>query len=369
MQLSDEDVILLLGKFVPRDKTGWRGERLDDHNRWRNWIDPAKIDAIADEELKTYFLEYFNKGAGRHPFNKIYRDRIVRPTVSRFRQTLKFLLDETVPVEQRLNDVLDKNGKHHIEGLGRGLATSILMDLNPLVYATWNNKTEMGLTSLGRMPDFSKNEMLGSCYLKVLREISEIRNLRSELTFLDIDYFLHVVSAEPEGIETVETLRRGGTIEVTRTEQIPQIDMEFAMEKYLEEFMETNFSKLNFGAKLELYDEDEESTGRQYPTSIGTIDLLAIDRHKREFVVIELKKGKTGDAVVGQVLRYMGWVKETLVAKHPAFSVRGIVVVREEDEKLTYALTQIPNVTGFTYNVSFDLKPLASKASAAKHAA
>ncbi|MHA1579203.1 MAG: hypothetical protein ACTSUQ_06210 [Candidatus Freyarchaeota archaeon] len=48
---------------------------------------------------------------------------------------------------------------------------------------------------------------------------------------------------------------------------------------------------LGFGAKLELY-QDEENTGRQYSTPVGNIDLLAINRSKKEFVIIELKKGK-----------------------------------------------------------------------------
>jgi len=274
-----------------------------------------------------------------------------------------------VPVEKPLDDVLDKNGVHHIEGLGRGLATSFLTDLDPLRYPTWNNKTEMGLNALGRMPGLSKADPAGARYLKVLKELTEIRQLRPELTFIEIDHLLHIVSVDPEGTEAVEVLRRGGTVIAPGSPQAPAADMEFVMEKYLEEFIETNFSKINFGAKLELYNEDEESTGRQYPTSIGTIDLLAIDRHKKAFVVIEPKKGRTGDAVVGQVLRYMGWVNENLVPKHPGYGVRGIVVVSEEDEKLKYALSQIPNVSAFTYSVSFDFKVLSNKGSSAKHAA
>jgi hypothetical protein len=234
-----------------------------------------------------------------------------------------------------------------------------------MLYSTWNNKSEMGLNALGRMPDFGKSDSPGIRYRKILGEVTAIRQLRPQLTFIEIDHLLHIVSAEPEGIEAVEQLRRGGTLtipEFTGFSRPPELDMEFVMEKYLEEFMEANFAKIKFGAKLELYDEDEENSGRQYPTSIGTIDLLAIDRGKKEFVVIELKKGKTGDAVVGQVLRYMGWVNENLVPKHSGYGIRGIVVVREEDEKLRYALSQMATVTAFTYAVKFELNPISGKA-------
>ena len=143
MRLSDEDVAVLLDRFVVADKSGWRERRLDDHKQWQSWVDPAKLGSILDQDLKSQFLEYFNRGAGRYSFNAIYHDRIIRD-VKQFRDTLRFLLDESVPVEKRLNDVLDKNGVHHIEGLGRGLATSFLTDLDPLCYPTWNNKTRDG---------------------------------------------------------------------------------------------------------------------------------------------------------------------------------------------------------------------------------
>ncbi len=123
------------------------------------------------------------------------------------------------------------------------------------------------------------------------------------------------------------------------------------MEKYLEEFIEANFDKIDFGANLELY-QDEDATGRQFPTSIGPIDLLAYDKGKNEFVVIELKKGRASDAVVGQVLRHMGWIKENLAEGH---GVRGIVILKELDEKIQYALSVIPGVSVFVYNVSFEI--------------
>ncbi len=83
--------------------------------------------------------------------------------------------------------------------------------------------------------------------------------------------------------------------------------MEFVMERYLEEFIEENFYKIDFGAKLELY-QDEENNGRQYSTLVGNIDLLAMDRNKKKFVIIELKKGKSNDVVVGQILRIFVFV-------------------------------------------------------------
>jgi hypothetical protein len=73
--------------------------------------------------------------------------------------------------------------------------------------------------------------------------------------------------------------------------------------------------------------QNEESNGRQYPTPIGNIDLLAIDKKNKEFVVIELKKGRSSDAVIGQILRYMGWVKDKLALSAYSDAFRPLIPI------------------------------------------
>lgn len=360
MKSTDDQIKILIDKFVSsEDADVWIKQRQDDNKRWKEWIEPDKIGTLSDDKLKNKFLEYFNEGAGRHPFNAVYRDRIVRD-ITKFKETTNFLIDESIPVKERLNKVLNDSGRYHIEGIGKGLATSILMDLNPQKYATWNNRTNMGLESLGLTPQFTRGDDWGTRYEKVMDVIRHIKSLKPELSFLEVDHFLHIVSAEEVGKEAVNALTEGKEVSTAVSQAMDQISreresMEFAMEKYLEEFIETNFNKIDFGAKLELY-QDEESTGRQYPTLIGNIDLLALDKHREEFVVMELKKGRSSDVVVGQILRYMGWVKEHLATNdYKNYKVRGIIIVKEKDDKLEYALKFIPNVHLFLYTVSFEL--------------
>ena len=261
-----------------------------------------------------------------------------------------------------MDKILEKDGTYHIAGIGKGLATSILMDLNSQKYATWNNKTNMGLEALGLSPQFAWGDSWGTRYEKVMEIIRRIRELMPELSFLEVDHFLHIVSATEEGIEAVTSLIEGKEASTDISEKIIQIskernDMEFVMEKYLEEFIEVNFQKIDFGAKLELY-QDEDNHGRQYPTSVGNIDLLAIDSDNEKFVVIELKKGRSSDEVVGQILRYMGWVKENLAMNdYETYDVRGIIISKEKDDKLEYALKMLSNINIFLYSVSFKLNP------------
>lgn len=127
----------------------------------------------------------------------------------------------------------------------------------------------------------------------------------------------------------------------------------FALEAHLEEFIAHNWSKISWGAGLELY-RDGEQTGRQYPAGTWSIDFLAADRKANELIVIELKRGQTSDATVGQVLRYMNWVRENVATEGQ--NVRGIIVASEIDDALRYAARGLPNVSVKTYAVTFSLQ-------------
>ena len=110
--------------------------------------------------------------------------------------------------------------------------------------------------------------------------------------------------------------------DVSVTPIAPAEEMEFALEKYLQDFIVDNWDKIDFGEKLTIYEDDDGNSGKGYVTSdAGSIDILAQDE-KRNFVVIELKKGRKNDEVIGQTLRYMGWVRGNLAR---AAGVRGLL--------------------------------------------
>lgn len=146
----------------------------------------------------------------------------------------------------------------------------------------------------------------------------------------------------------------GKSPDITNISNDTEDEMEFALEKYLEDFIVDNWQKIDFGEKLTLFEDENGNKGQQYFTEdAGYIDILALDANK-DFVVIELKKGRKNDEVVGQVLRYIGWVRRNLAKDNQ--KVRGIIVVKEKDLKLEYALQEVNNkVIVKKYSVSFRL--------------
>ena len=127
----------------------------------------------------------------------------------------------------------------------------------------------------------------------------------------------------------------------------------FAMEKHLEEFLVQNWAQTELGKDYDIYAEDGEPVGQQYPTDTGPMDLLAVKKDKSELLVVELKRGKASDVVVGQVLRYMGFVKEDLAEPHQA--VRGAIIALEDDLRIRRALAVTPSIQFFRYQISFKL--------------
>jgi len=89
------------------------------------------------------------------------------------------------------------------------------------------------------------------------------------------------------------------------------------------------------------------TSGRQFPTHIGPIDILCKNVRTDEYVVVELKRGHTNDEVVGQILRYMGWVYIHLEKSNKP--VRGYIVANEFSENIDYSLI------GMQSNFSYDL--------------
>jgi restriction system protein len=126
----------------------------------------------------------------------------------------------------------------------------------------------------------------------------------------------------------------------------------FVLEKYLEEFIVSNFDAIFKGA-LRIHRDADGNFGQQYTTDIGPIDILAVEAKTNSVVIIELKKGRPSDQVVGQILRYMGWVKEHLCDNGQA--VKGLVICRDPDAKLSYALKMTNGIAIRYYNVSFKL--------------
>ncbi len=98
------------------------------------------------------------------------------------------------------------------------------------------------------------------------------------------------------------------------------------LEKDIEKYVISNLHEVEEGLQF---------INNQYDTNeVGTIDILCKDK-KDNYVIIEIKKGRASDKVVGQIQRYLYWVDNNLSEQFP---VRGIIICNSYDQKLKASL-------------------------------
>lgn len=144
--------------------------------------------------------------------------------------------------------------------------------------------------------------------------------------------------------EQIRSYLSGAPISRESTRRVEET-VSFVMEKYLEEFLVKNWEKTVLA-------EDWDLVESQVQSEVGRLDILAKSKDDQTMLVIELKLNRANDQVLGQVQRYMGWVKSEL---EPDKEVKGLIIGDQLDPKLEYALSVVDNVSFMRYEMDFRL--------------
>lgn len=144
-----------------------------------------------------------------------------------------------------------------------------------------------------------------------------------------------------------------GLLSIIASDPVVEDLFAFAMEKHLESFLIANWQQTELANDFAIFEEDGELKGQQYNTDAGIIDVLAVSKDGKRLLVVELKRGRATDVVVGQILRYMGYVKEQIAESDQI--VEGVIIALEDDPKLRWALISVPAISFYRYLISFKL--------------
>jgi Tfp pilus assembly protein PilF len=153
------------------------------------------------------------------------------------------------------------------------------------------------------------------------------------------------------GVED-EDENEGDTSPQSKERRLPTGSRPARSERWLERMFEDQIlnEQQAFGRRLQMYDHGDDY-GRQYAIpGVGRIDLLAEDLETGDLVVIELKKGRSDDQVVGQISRYMTWVRENLAKRSQ--KTFGIICVRRVSTNLRLSAKNIPGLEVFEYGLT-----------------
>jgi hypothetical protein len=218
-----------------------------------------------------------------------------------------------------------KPGKHSTNPLFQKLFSG---ELTPYFFARWNQNppfTFLGTGSIIKFEDGYDTPQGHKC-IRLVVSVTELKAI--------ISPHQEIVAIEDDSV--LETERSS-----------------FFFEKQLEDFLVSNWDRTPLAKEYEIFEENGQKCGQQYRTHTGPIDILGQKRDKSDFLVIELKRDRASDVVVGQTLRYMGWVKEHLCTSSQ--NVTGCIIAQRKDEKLDYALKHVDSIRFLKYEVDFRL--------------
>lgn len=302
------------------------------------------IQRLSREDF-TSFLYIENN----HHWTGLYRKGLgAAEDMPTLRKALALLLDESKPIRTRFPEAMSM-----VPGLGRALASAILLVAYPAKYGVWNNTSEAALRQLGLWPEVERGGGTGARYELINALFARIcADLKIDLWTLDAAWWFVNDSSSPH------PATMGETPEPQAPELSATVAERFALERQLEEFLVENWDRTELGRDWAIYSTAENpEAGNQFPTDVGPIDILAVHRRDKRFRVIELKRNQSTDTTIGQILRYVGWVTEHLATNGE--KVEGLVIAHKADASARYALVTIPNVKLMTYEIEFRLQDVA----------
>jgi len=318
-----------------------QNEEKDVMDKYSEMFHPSHLDTLTKEDFKSFLLIKNNKH-----WDGIHRQgNIITQDMDKLRNALKILLDEGKPLKERLDFLFPKNKPNYIKGLGRAITTPILMFVYPTKYGVYNQKSAEGIKAAGLEPKFTRGASFSERYIKINKVLNNLV-VENDVSFfvLDAAWWRMVEEDKPTSVE--------------EEQETEEVSTAFRLELYLRKFLVDNWESTPLGKNYEILTEDGEIIGEEYQTKgAGKIDILAKDKKSNEWVVIELKKGQGNETVVAQTLRYMGWVEKNKAEREEG--VRGIIIVKEIDTNLEFALSALKNkvkISCFVYNIQFSLE-------------
>ena len=147
--------------------------------------EPANITADA-------FRQFLDFDENQHWTGLHRPTKYVCDDMPRLRTALTYLLDESLPIEDRL-DAVTGDGQLSISGLSTGILTPILLCRYPDSYGVWNGKSESAMKACKLWPSFKRGSTTGQKYAR-LNDIFLGLKAKTALDLWTLDGLWHVLN-------------------------------------------------------------------------------------------------------------------------------------------------------------------------------
>ena len=148
------------------------------------WLSEDELPSLTEEQGRAL---YRASGGSRS------KDFAVNP-IAEVRDTLDFLLYDSITLEARFNECVSEMGAYRLAGAGKEFISYLLCLRQPGLLAVWNPAAERTLRRLGLYPKTLGKGHLGLRYLDLLDGLQRVRTMHGLADYREVDEFCYFVS-------------------------------------------------------------------------------------------------------------------------------------------------------------------------------
>ena len=158
--------------------------------RWRKadeyaaWLDQAALPDLTGEQAAALY-----RGAGGRKISLFRANR-----VEEVRETIDFLLYDTIKLENRFEECALETGGFGLAGAGKEWPSYLLALRDPSLFAPWSPHTERALRRLGRLPAHFNRGHPGLCYIDLLDILGNLARMLRRPDFRSVDEFCYFIA-------------------------------------------------------------------------------------------------------------------------------------------------------------------------------
>jgi hypothetical protein len=161
--------------------------------RRRRWLRSEELAGwLADRALPSLTMDqalslYTASGGNR-------RAEFKGNAIEEVRDSLDFLLYDTVMLEGRFTECAAEGGAYKLASAGKEFVSYLLCLRDPSLFAVWNSWAERTLRKLGMFPERMRKGPLGVRYLDILETLALVRQRLRLGDFRAVDEFSYAIT-------------------------------------------------------------------------------------------------------------------------------------------------------------------------------
>ena len=114
--------------------------------------------------------------------------------IEEVRDSLDFLLYDTIRLEGRFDECADAEGAYKLAGAGKEFVSYLLCMREPSLLGIWNSNAEGMLRALGIFPATLRKGRLGTRYMDLLEALQRVRGQLGLVDYREVDEFAYTVA-------------------------------------------------------------------------------------------------------------------------------------------------------------------------------